>query len=124
MLRQDLKSTYLSARTNLIKCFKLSATTTPLLLHRYCYSQYFIQMEAITKEQEKAIKRLNSALKNAHKHNIFIAGMDSDLLYATQQSIDNCTNDSDYSDVARCNQHSDEGSGHLYSENYQDSGGW
>jgi hypothetical protein len=81
-------------------------------------------MEVITKEQEKAIRRLNSALKNAHKHNIFIAGMDCNLLYATQQAIDNCTNDSDYSDVARCNQHGDEGSGHLYSENYQDSGGY
>lgn len=81
-------------------------------------------MEAITKEQEKAIKRLNSALKNAHKNNIFLAGMDSDLLYATQQSIDNCTNDADYSDVARCNIHSDDGSGQLYSKNYQDSGGW
>lgn len=81
-------------------------------------------MEAITEEQEKAIKRLNSALKNAHRHNIFIAGMDCDLLYSTQQSIDNCTNDADYSDVARCNQHGDDGSGHLYSKNYQDSGGW
>jgi hypothetical protein len=81
-------------------------------------------MEAITKEQEKVIRRLNSALKNAHKHNIYLAGMDCDLLYATQQAIDNCTNDADYSDVARCNQANDEGSGHLYSKNYQDSGGW
>lgn len=80
--------------------------------------------EALTKEQEKAIKRLNSALKNAHKHDIFIAGMDSSLLYATKQSIDNCINDYDYSDVARCCQSGDEGSGELYSENYQDSGGW
>jgi hypothetical protein len=81
-------------------------------------------MEAITKEQEKAVKRLNSALKNAHKHNIFIAGMDCALMYATRQCIDNCMNNADYSDVARCNQHSDEGSGELYSKNYQDSGGW
>ena len=81
-------------------------------------------MEAITKEQEKAIRRLNSALKNAHKNNIFLVVMDCDLLYATQQAIDNCTNDSDYCEVACCNQHSDEGSGHLYSKNYQDSGGY
>lgn len=81
-------------------------------------------MEAITKEQEKAIKRLNSALKNAHKNNIMIAGMDSTLHYATEQSIKNCTNDSDYSNVARCCQMGDEGSGSLYSENYEDSGGW
>lgn len=81
-------------------------------------------MSKITKEQEKAIRKLNSALKNAHKHNIFLAGMDSDLLYATQECIDNCTNDADYSTVARCNQLSDEGSGRLYSANYQDSGGW
>lgn len=76
------------------------------------------------KEQEKAIKRLNAALKNAHEKGVFIAGMDSDLLYATKQCIDNCTNDSDYSDVARCNQNGDVGSGNLYSKNYQDSGGW
>lgn len=81
-------------------------------------------MELITKEQELAIKRLNRALKNAHDKGIYLAGMDCDLLYATKQSIDNCTNDSDYADVARCNQHGDEGSGHLYSKNYQDSGGW
>jgi hypothetical protein len=80
--------------------------------------------ELITKEQEKAIKRLNSALKNAHENNIFLAGMDSDLLYATKQSIDNCKNNSCYCDVARCNQHSEDGSGTLYSKNYQDSGGW
>lgn len=83
-----------------------------------------MEKELITKEQEKAIKRLNSALKNAHDNGIFIAGMDGDLLYATQQSIDNCKSDSNYSDVARCNERSDEGSGHLYSKNYQDSGGW
>jgi hypothetical protein len=81
-------------------------------------------MEAITKEQKNAIKKLNAALKNAHKHNIFIAGMNSDLHYATKQSIDNCINDSDYSDVARCCKHGDDGSGQLYSENYEDSGGW
>ena len=81
-------------------------------------------MEAITPEQEKAIRRLNNALKNAHKHNIRIAGMDCTLMYATQQAIDKCENDADYSDVARCNQHSDEGSGHLYSDIYEDSGGW
>lgn len=81
-------------------------------------------MENITKEQLKAISRLNSALKNAHKHNIFLAGMDCDLMYATKQCIDACTIDSDYSEVAKCNQHDDEGAGHLYSKNYQDSGGW
>lgn len=81
-------------------------------------------MCTLTEEQEKAIKRLNGALKNAHKHGIFLAGMDTTLLYATRQAIDKCTCDEDYSDVARCNKFSDEGSGHLYSENYQDSGGW
>lgn len=75
-------------------------------------------------DQQRAINRLNAALKNAHKHKIFLAGMDCTLLYATRQAIDNCTNDADYSDVARCCQMGDEGSGHLYSENYEDSGGW
>jgi transcription elongation factor GreA-like protein len=42
MRRQGLKSTYLSARTNLIKCYKLSATTKPLLLHRCCYSLWWV----------------------------------------------------------------------------------
>ena len=81
-------------------------------------------MEAITKEQEKAINRLNRALKNAHEHNIFLAGMNGDLLYATQQAIDNCNSDADYCEVARCNQHNEYVSGHLYSGNYQDSGGY
>ena len=81
-------------------------------------------MELITKEQEKAIKKLNEALKNAHKNNIFLAGMERSLIYATKQAIDNCTNDADYSDVAKCCHHGDYGSGVLYSKNYQDSGGW
>ena len=78
----------------------------------------------ITKEQEKAIRRLNSALKNAHEKGVWITGMDGDLLYATQQCIDNNTNDADYSSVARCCQVGDEGSGHLYSKGYEDSFGW
>ena len=43
MQRQGLKSTYLSFRTNLIKCLKLSATTTHLLLYRSVIS-CFIQI--------------------------------------------------------------------------------
>ena len=81
-------------------------------------------MEAITKEQESAIKRLNLALKNAHDNNIYLAGMDSSLYYATKQSIDVCKNNYDYCPVARCAQFNDDGSGLLYSKNYQDSGGW
>ena len=71
-----------------------------------------------------AIYRLNNALSNAHRSGIFIAGMNSELLYATKQAINNCTTKDDYSDVARCCKFSDEGSGTLYSDNYQDSGGW
>lgn len=78
----------------------------------------------MNKEQEKAINSLNRALKKAHQAEIFIAGMDGDLLYATKQAIDQCTNTADYSNVARCCQMDDEGSGHLYSKNYEDSGGW
>ena len=44
MRRQGLKSTYLSTRTNLIKCYKLSATTEPLLLHRRCYKPFLIKL--------------------------------------------------------------------------------
>lgn len=81
-------------------------------------------MSVITKEQKRAIDSLNKALKNAHKHNIFIAGMDHSLIYATKSCIDKCTNDHDYCGVARCVQFDDEGSGTLYSGNYDDSGGW
>lgn len=81
-------------------------------------------MSNLNKDQERAIKRLNNALKNAHREGIYIAGMDSTLLFATKKSIDACTNESDYSNVARCCQHGDCGSGTLYSENYEDSGGW
>lgn len=81
-------------------------------------------MEFMTTEQYKAIKKLNSALKNAHKHGIFLAGMGCDLLYATKQAIDACTNDKGYCGVANCAQFNDPGSGVLYSKNYQDSGGF
>lgn len=81
-------------------------------------------MEIITEEQQKAIKKLNAALENAHKQGIFLAGMDCDLLYATKQAIDACTNDHDYCEVANCVQFNDPGSGKLYSKNYQDSGGF
>lgn len=81
-------------------------------------------MEMITKEQQRAINSVNRALKKLQKVGVMIAAMDSDLLYATKQSIDACTNYADYSAVARCNQHGDEGSGYLYSEGFEDSGGW
>jgi hypothetical protein len=40
MRRQGLNAPYLSTRTKITKVYKLSATTTPLLLHRCCYSQF------------------------------------------------------------------------------------
>lgn len=52
MRRQGLKGTYLSTRTKLIKCFKLSATTEPLLLHRCCYSQLFYKIMYYQFEQQ------------------------------------------------------------------------
>lgn len=83
-------------------------------------------MEAITKEQKRAIDRLNKALENAHKHDIFLAGMNCDLIYATQYAIDNTNNKADdlYCPVGMAMQFGDDGTGRLYSENYQDSGGW
>ena len=43
MRRQGLKSTYLSARTNLIKCFKISATTAPCFCIGAVIASYFNQ---------------------------------------------------------------------------------
>ena len=88
---------------------------------------FIMSVELITQEQLKAINRLNAALKNAKKNGIWIAGMDGGLYYSTQQSIDKFKKDGRkgiYSNVANCNVHSDEGSGQLYSEGYEDSGGW
>ena len=63
MRRQGLKSTYLSTRTNLIKCYKLSATITPLLLHRCCYKPL------IFKTMSK-LKELQLEVKDLHKHRV------------------------------------------------------
>lgn len=100
--------------------------------NRYCSNtlvgrSFIMSVELITQEQLKAINRLNAALKNAKKNGIWIAGMDGGLYYSTQQCIDKFKKDGRkgmYSNVANCNVHSDEGSGQLYSEGYEDSGGW
>lgn len=88
----------------------------------------------MTKEQKRAVARLNAALKNAHDNGIWLAGMDHTLLYATddarrpyEEQNNNARRShehTDYCPVAMASIHSDEGSGHLYSENYDDSGGW
>ena len=61
--------------------------------------------------QVLAINRMNRALKALKDADISICGMDSDLLYATNEACKNTTNDNDYCDVARANQFSDEDTG-------------
>lgn len=78
----------------------------------------------MNRKQELAIKRMNRALKALKDADIFICGMNSDLYYATKEACENTTNDSDYCEVARANQHSDEGTGSFNALTYQDSGGW
>lgn len=84
----------------------------------------------MTERQEKAIKAVNKALKDLYKSGVLICGMDGDLLYATKEVLeefpdnDNNRRSGSYCPVARANQFNHEGTGHLYSEGYQDSGGW
>lgn len=85
----------------------------------------------MTKEQKKAISKLNSALRHAHKCGIWLAGMDGDLFFATDEVLEGFTESTsnrggDYCPVARANQFTieDDGAGRLYSEGYQDSGGY
>lgn len=84
----------------------------------------------MNKRQEKAILEVDKALKELHLSKVFICGMDGDLLYATAKAIEKYPDDQesrmrgDYCPVARANVYSDEGTGHLYSQGYQDSGGW
>lgn len=76
------------------------------------------------KEQELAIKNVNKALKALHKSGVLICGMDCDLLYATRDVIKNCEYDGGYCEVANANKFGTEGTGKLYSDGYQDSGGF
>lgn len=84
----------------------------------------------MTERQDKAIKAVNKALKELYKAGVVICGMDGDLLYATKKALSNHPDDDhsrsigSYCPVARANQYGDEDTGHLYSEGYQDSGGW
>lgn len=78
----------------------------------------------MTKNQKDAIKKVNSALKELYKSGILICGMDDQLLYATFDAIKKDTINSDYCKVANANRFSDEDTGKLYSEGYEDSGGW
>lgn len=56
--------------------------------------------------------------------------MDGDLLFATKKALEKYPDDQTnsrgggYCPVARANEYSDEDTGHLYSQGYQDSGGW
>lgn len=84
----------------------------------------------MNKRQEKAIIEVNKALKELHQAKVYICGMDGDLLFATKKALEKYPDDlesrgrGDYCPVARANQLSDEDTGRLYSQGYQDSGGW
>ena len=87
----------------------------------------------MTDKQKQAIKEVNSALRKLKRVGIQICGMDGDLLYATEKVLKDFPEedrssgkDSDYCPVARANRFNNYGedTGHLFSEGYQDSGGW
>ena len=78
----------------------------------------------MNKKQTLAINRMNRALKALKDADVYICGMDCDLLYATKKAIEECDNDKDYCDVARANFNSDDGTGSFNALTYQDSGGW
>lgn len=81
--------------------------------------------------QEKAIKAVNKALKELNLSGVKICGMDGDLLYATEEAIEQYKDtdrqrrpEGDYCPVARAYQFGDDDTGMLYSKGYLDSGGW
>jgi hypothetical protein len=79
----------------------------------------------MTKKQELAISRMNRALKALSDADIKICGMDDNLLYATQETIDNFDGEDIYCGVANCNRFSEDGSGQFNDHGvYQESGGY
>lgn len=78
----------------------------------------------MNKKQKLAIEEVNKALKKLYKSGVLICGMDDQLLYKTFEAIEKDKSDSGYCKVANANRFSDEDTGKLYSEGYEDSGGW
>lgn len=84
----------------------------------------------MTTEQTKAINALNRALRACEKAGINIAGMDDSLLYATNEAwkqaakMSNNSSRGDYCNTAIAANQGLDGTGTLYSECYDDSGGW
>lgn len=79
----------------------------------------------LTKEQKLAIARMNRALKALGKAHIQICGMNSDLLWATDEA---CMRheDGNYDPVANANEFNDEEDAGKFNNTkcYNDSGGW
>ena len=79
----------------------------------------------MTKEEIKAIRNLNNALKLAHKLGIKICGMDESLYFATKEALKVEVYQHGYNEVAEVNVMGDiDGTGKLFSDGYIDSGGW
>jgi len=93
----------------------------------------------MTKEQKNVIRRLNRVLKDCTKHGIWICGMDCDLYYASDKAREAAIvypkrphGGSDYCPTAVANMEfgysfedgMSEEVGILYSDCYDDSGGW
>lgn len=92
----------------------------------------------MNKKQQKAIEDLNEALAKAHKAGIWLCGMDHNLYFSTNKAIEFAKTirktasrfEGDYCDVAIAYQELSRNEdwwddvGELYSNGYDDSGGW
>lgn len=71
---------------------------------------------------------MNRALKALKDADIEICGMDSDLLYATNQVLEEFSSEHReggiYCTVAQANVQNNEGTGKFKADCYQDSGAW
>lgn len=82
----------------------------------------------MTEEQKKALKILERAFKKCSKAGLQFAGMDGNIFYANEKSINNLpepTNKTPYNEVARVAEEGLPGGGYVnHHGTYIDSGGW
>lgn len=78
----------------------------------------------MTREQELAISRMNKALRALKAADIYIASMDSELLYATGDAINRNSKDWGYPSVANAVKAGEDDTGTFKERVHTGSGGW
>ena len=84
-------------------------------------------MEELNKKQELAVKRFKRALKALYDADVFICGMDNDIIYATSESCENARDmwvGDQYPSPAMAHKEGGDHAGIVRSPCYRGSGGW